>query len=1059
MASPNIPIPQPPPRPVVGNLPDIDSSKGILGLAEVAEQYGPIVRFQFFNESLVAVSSQELVNEVCDESRFGKVLGNALRQVRLFIGDGLFTAETDEPNWQKAHRILMPAFGPAALKRMFDGMDDIAEQLLLKWERLGPTARIDVPDNTTRLTLDTIALCSFSYRFNSLYQEEMHPFIGAMVRALAESQDRTRRLPAQNKIMLRRRHQLEEDNALMSEVAEQIISDRRRNPSPAGSEDILDTMLNAADPVTGERLSDENIRYQLVTFLIAGHETTSGLLSFTLYELLRHPDVLARARAVVDEVLGTESARFEHLPRLGYLDQILKETLRLWPTAPAFTVASFEDTTLGGLYEVSAGQTIMVLIPQLHRDPAAWGEDAGTFNPDRFSPERAAEIPANAWKPFGNGQRSCIGRGFALQEAMLFLAKLLQRFDITAADRSYELQIKHTLTMKPEGLFIHVRRRDVRIEAAGRTAVDHDRQAEAATAAAAPNGVPVRVLYGSNAGTSMDFAQRIANDARGRGYSPTIGPLDEAVGGLPTAGLVTIVASSYEGQPPDNARKFVAWTGGLQPGSLAGVRYAVFGNGNKDWARTYQEVPKAIDARLETAGAARIYARGEADARGDFFGDFDEWYAGFWPAVDAALGQKTSSPAAQPQLEIQFVGNVRDPLLRQNGLALGTVVANRELVDLAKPGARSKRHVEIALPDGMSYRTGDYLAVLPLNPSDLVQRALARFNLDYDSHVQLNMERGDTFLPTGAPVAVGELLSSYVELAAPATRTQLEHLADVAADPAHRAELEALAQDRGRHAAEIVDKRVSMLDLLETYPSCQLPFTSFLERLTQLTPRRYSISSSPLWSPDHATLTFAVVQAPAWSGRGTFEGVASTHLALARPGSRIAVSVRPSNAAFHPPQSLDVPLIMVCAGTGLAPFRGFVQDRALRAEAEGTTPASSLLFFGCRAPDTDFLYQAELASWADQANVGLRPVFSAEPEDGRKYVQDRLWADRADVVELVKQGAIVYVCGDGKNMGPQVRDTCGRIYREATGASVADADAWMDELERTHGRYVADIFT
>ena len=217
-------------------------------------------------------------------------------------------------------------------------MDDIVEQLLLKWERLGPTARIDIPDSTTRLTLDTIALCSFNYRFNSLYREEMHPFVGAMVRALVESGDRARRLPVQNKIMLRRRHQLEEDNALMFEVADQIISDRRRNPSPPGSEDILDTMLSAADPVTGERLSDDNIRYQMVTFLVAGHETTSGLLSFTLYELLRHPGVLAKARAQVDEVLGTESARFEHLPRLGYLDQILKETLRLWPTAPAFNV-------------------------------------------------------------------------------------------------------------------------------------------------------------------------------------------------------------------------------------------------------------------------------------------------------------------------------------------------------------------------------------------------------------------------------------------------------------------------------------------------------------------------------------------------------------------------------------------------------------------------------------------------------------------------------------------------------------------------------------------------
>ncbi|WP_367301614.1 cytochrome P450, partial [Arthrobacter globiformis] len=457
---------------------------------------------------MIAVSSQELVNEICDETRFGKVLGISLRQVRDFIGDGLFTAETEEPNWQKAHRILMPAFGPKALTQMFAGMDDILEQLLLKWERLGPTARIDFSDNATRLTLDTIALCSFSYRFNSLYRDEMHPFIGAMVRALMESRDRSTRLPVQNKLMIRKRHQLEEDNALMLEVAEQLIGDRRRNPSPEGSEDILDTMLNAADPVTGERLPESNVRNQMVTFLVAGHETTSGLLTFTMYELLRHPEVMRRARDLVDEVLGSEAARFEHLPRLGYLDQILKESLRVWPTAPAFNVAAYEDTVIGGKYEVTKGQPLMVLIPKLHRDKAAWGEDAELFNPDRFSPERVESIPPNAWKPFGNGQRSCIGRGFALQEAMLFLAKALQRFDITAADPNYELNIKHTLTMKPEGLYVHVRRRDVRIDAAASAAVgqsgrgvgekEQERTAEAPKAAA--NGVPVRVLYGSNAG-------------------------------------------------------------------------------------------------------------------------------------------------------------------------------------------------------------------------------------------------------------------------------------------------------------------------------------------------------------------------------------------------------------------------------------------------------------------------------------------------------------------------------------------------------------------------------
>lgn len=1049
-------IPQPRPMPLLGNLPELASGEGVFGLVELAERYGPIYRLELpQGDDLVVVSSQELVNELCDERRFDKKLHQPLRNVRDFAGDGLFTAETQEPNWGAAHRILMPAFGPAALREMFDGMVDIAEQLLLKWERQGPGHRIDVADNTTRLTLDTIALCSFSYRFNSLYSEQLHPFVGAMVRALVESGERGRRLPLQNRLMLRTRHQYDEDKRLMYEVADQLIADRRRHPLAQGRHDILDTMLQAADPRTGERLSDENVRYQLVTFLIAGHETTSGLLTFTLYELLRDPGALERARAHVEEVLGNRAPRFEDLARLDYLDQILKETLRLWPTAPAFAVQPYEDTTIGGRYRVRRGQTLLVLTPRLHRDPAAWGDDAETFDPDRFAFDRAKALPPNAWKPFGNGQRSCIGRGFALQEATLFLAMLLQRFDLVAADPDYRLKVKQTLTIKPEGLYVHARRRETTIVEAPAERGARPRE----TPAAAANGVPITVLYGSNAGTSESFAQRIANDARLRGYSSTVDTLDSAAGHLPAEGAVVVVTSSYEGQPPDNARAFLQWVQALPAGALDGVRYAVFGCGNTDWARTYQAVPKAVDEHLARAGARRLVERGEANARGDFFGDFEDWYARFWEPVGAEFGQSTSAPASSPLLEAEFVGAVRDPILRHNRLQLGTVVANRELVDTTVPDAHSKRHLEIALPEGSTYLAGDYLAVLPLNPAATVDRALARFGLAYDANVILRIgEGGRTLLPVGTPVTAGELLASYVELAQPATRRQIEQLADATACPPDKRALQALAGDAGRYTAEVLDRRVTVLDLLERYPACRPAFASFLQMVAPLVPRQYSISSSPRWSPDHATLTIAVVRGPALSGSGVYEGAASTYLAQSRPGTKIAVTVRPSNIAFHPPRSLTTPMVMVCAGTGLAPFRGFLQDRALQAQDEGVTPAPALLFFGCHHPDVDYLYRDELAAWSAAGVVDVRPAFSAAPADGVRYVQDRLWADRAGVVDLVRQGAIFYVCGDGRYMAPAVHDTCTRIYIEATGAGRAEAEDWMTRMQRDHGRYLTDVF-
>lgn len=1057
------PIPQPRPAPVVENILDIDVEAPVQSLMRLAREYGPIFRFDLPGRETIVISSQALVNELCDERRFDKKVHAPLRQVRDFAGDGLFTAETQEPNWSLAHRILMPAFGPAALREMFDPMLDIAEQLMLKWERQGPEQQIDLVDTTTRLTLDTIALCAFGYRFNSFYQTEMHPFVGAMVRALSEAGARGRRLPIQNRLMLLTRHQYDEDVHLMHRIADELIAARRRHGPGGGRRDILDTMLTAKDPQTGAGLSDENVRYQMVTFLIAGHETTSGLLSFALYELLSHPEVMARARAEVDEVLGNNTPTFAHLARLTYIDQILKETLRLWPTAAAFALYPYEpETTIGGKYRVRADQTLLVLAPMLHRDPAVWGDDAEAFNPDHFAFERAAQLPPNAWKPFGNGQRSCIGRPFALQEATLVLAMLLQRFELSLADPGYQLAIKETLTIKPHGLFIHARRRDNLILAPA-LAASPDRQASAQTLAAqqqTANGIPLRVLFGSNAGSSEAFAQRIATDARAQGYAPSLGPLDSAAGHLPTDGAVIIVTASYEGQPPDNARQFVAWAESLAAGALKGVRYAVFGCGNRDWARTYQAIPKLIDERLAAAGAQRLLARGEADARGDFFGDFDRWYAGLWPAVGAALGQEVRAPAPMPLFELAFVPGVREPLLRQNNLQLGTIVENRELVDMSSPLGRSKRHIELALPEGMTYRAGDYLAVLPINPADNVDRVLRRFGLAYDAQVVIRMsDGGQTFFPVGQPVTAGELLASYVELSLPATRAQVGQLAISSPCPPERKALEALAADEATYAAEILETRVSLLDLLERFPSCGLPFAAFLQMLPPLKPRQYSISSSPLWSADHCTLTLAVVDAPAWSGQGRYHGVASTYLAQARPGAKVAVTVRPSQAAFHPPASLSQPVIMICAGTGVAPFRGFLQERALRAaQGEGDRLGPALLFFGCDHPDVDLLYREELTEWERQGVVSVRAAFSGAPDGDIRYVQDRLWHDRVDAIALVRQGATVYVCGDGQRMAPAVRATCARIYQEASGCAAEEAERWMAEMERTHSRYVADVF-
>lgn len=166
-----------------------------------------------------------------------------------------------------------------------------------------------------------------------------------------------------------------------------------------------------------QRLDDENIRYQIITFLIAGHETTSGLLSFAIYFLMNNPEKLKKAQQEVDEVLGDEVPDYKQVKKLKYVRMVLNEALRLWPTAPAFSVYAKEDTTLNGKYNVKKDEVFTLLIPELHRDPSVWGEDVESFIPERF--EDPVSIPYHAYKPFGNGQRACIG-----QSSLLFMKQL-----------------------------------------------------------------------------------------------------------------------------------------------------------------------------------------------------------------------------------------------------------------------------------------------------------------------------------------------------------------------------------------------------------------------------------------------------------------------------------------------------------------------------------------------------------------------------------------------------------------------------------------------------------
>lgn len=1045
------PIPHPPRTPVLGNMLTVDGDAPIQGLMRIAREQGPIFWLDMMGTPLVVVSGADLVAELCDEQRFDKAVRGSLRRVRMLGGDALFTAETQEPNWRKAHNILLPTFAHRMMQTYHEGMLDIAEQLVAKWERLNADEEIDVVRDMTALTLDTIGLCGFNYRFNSFYRSDNHPYVESLVRAL-EAVMKMRGLPLEDITQRKSRKKLEQDVGFMNGIADRIIRERREVAGDGQAKpDLLGYMLSGIDRQSGERLDDVNIRYQMNTFLIAGHETTSGMLSFAIYFLLNNPHVLQKAYEEVDRVLGRDvnaKPTASQVNQLVYIGQILKESLRLWPTAPAFGLYPYQNETIGGKYKLRKRTFITVLSAMLHRDKSVWGPQAEVFNPDNFAPEREAKMPPHAFKPFGNGQRACIGRQFAMTEATLVIGLILQRFRLIDHTR-YQLKIKESLTIKPEGLMMRVRLRPDIVRGSGAAVAAKPAAKKASRKkAAASHGTRLTVLFGSNMGTAEELARSIAEAGEAQGFATTLASLDDQAGRLPTEGAVAIVCASYNGGPPDNAGQFIKTLRDAPSGALSGVRYTVFGCGNRDWASTYQAIPRQIDELLAAKGGERIYARGEGDAKEDLDGHFQAWNDPLLPALASKLGvtlEVDTGVAHEPLYQVQPVDKPpANPIIGGTGALPMQVLANRELQNADKSG-RSTRHIEVLLPDGVSYRAGDHLSIVPQNAAALVERASRRFGFAPGAHVMLSAAEGRRAnLPVGEAISVHRLLSDFVELQHPATRKQIQTMAQRTRCPFTRPKLEALLEEE-RFRAEILGRRKSVLDLLEEHPACELSFAAFLEMLPLMTPRYYSISSSPMADGAHCSITVAVVEGPARSGAGVYYGVCSNHLLRQAGGATVQAFVKETKVGFRLPVDPAAPIVMIGPGTGLAPFRAFLRERAaLKAQGRALGPA--MLFFGCRHPEHDFIYADELREQSDAGIVELHVAFSRHV--GKKtYVQDLVNEQSDRVRALIDQGAIIYVCGDGGRMEPDVKRALVAMYDEAFVAQLA-AD----------NRYVLDVW-
>lgn len=415
--------------------------------SHLADTYGPFARFGAFGNTFYLISDPELVREalVTQAANFPK----DDRDVKILdrvIGHGLVSSNGEEHKRQR--RLTQPAFHTRRIDAYAGVMVDYTEAMLDEW---GDGATMDVNETMRELTMYIVARSLFGA--DRVAMRDTAERIGQAIHVIQAIADKEFQspflLPDWLPTPTNRRRQ--EATGVLYETIDRLIAERRATAVDGQIQDTGDllSMLLLSRDESGDRMSDQEVRDQLVTLFVAGHETTSNALTWAWYLLSQHPEVEERLHEEVDAVLGERPPALSDLPRLPYTMQVIKEAMRLYPPAWVINVRrAAADTTLGG-YQLRRGELLWISPYVMHRRPAYF-PDPERFDPDRWTPERERALPKFAYMPFGGGPRICIGNGFALMEAHLIVAAVARRYRLRLAP-SQAIALNAQITLSNHG--------------------------------------------------------------------------------------------------------------------------------------------------------------------------------------------------------------------------------------------------------------------------------------------------------------------------------------------------------------------------------------------------------------------------------------------------------------------------------------------------------------------------------------------------------------------------------------------------------------------------------
>jgi len=588
-----------------------------------------------------------------------------------------------------------------------------------------------------------------------------------------------------------------------------------------------------------------------------------------------------------------------------------------------------------------------------------------------------------------------------------------------------------------------------------------------------PGQIGIRLLFGSQTGTAEDFCNTLAEEAKSYNFFPEIGDLEDYdVEDLANEEMVVMCLATYgEGEPTDNAKDFYDWImdEDREPDSLSNVKFCIFGLGNKTYEH-FNAVGRRIFNRMVELGATAVYELGEGDDDAGLQEDFDNWKGKVWKPICDAFGVefKSAEVSLTPNYElivcdsdtkrsnsfVWYTKGINREVVDVKNPALCKVVVNRELHNLERSD-RSCRHIEVKLDEKMKYQPGDHIGVFPQNDPNEVEKWIEYFNLDRNDVVKI-VHKDDPNRPLLGPCTIERILSSFVDIMNPPKKKLLQALSTYTEDESEQkrlAELGASSEEGWKLYNEFVKQaNRTTVEVLEHFKSCKPSFVHVVELLPQLQHRYYSISSSNKFHPGHAHITSVLVKYDTPTGR-VHNGVCTTWLLDQTIDNESTLPCFIRTSTFRLPSKSETPLIMIGPGSGVAPFRGFLQERTFIAEK-----GPAILFFGCRRKDEDYLYEEELQQFVD--NGSLTKLVTAFSREGEKkvYVQDRMMEMQNEIWDLLDKGAYVYVCGDAKQMAKDVHRCLRQIVEDAGGKSKQEAESFITSMQ-TSSRYQQDVWT